>query len=146
MGGVIRKDRLLAAPVAAVWQKWSTEGGLNSFLGLSSRVEMVKGGPYEIYFRPDDDELSTKGAKLLAFVPQRMLAFEWRGGPYSQSMNALPLPTWCVVILIPISGTETKLEFYHLGFREGGDFAKGFESFSNLWEETLQSLEESLAK
>jgi uncharacterized protein YndB with AHSA1/START domain len=146
MGGVIRKDILLGAPVGVVWQKWTTEPGLNSFFGVSSRVELVKGGKYEIYFRPDDDGQSTKGARLLAFVPTRMLAFEWTGGPYSQSMNAVPLPTWCVVILIPISASETKLELYHLGFGDGGDFAKGFEFFSHAWDEVLKSLEESLTK
>jgi uncharacterized protein YndB with AHSA1/START domain len=146
MGTMIRKDILLAAPVSAVWRKWTTEEGLNSFFGLSSRVRMEKGAPYEIYFRPDDDSLSTKGATLLSFVPERMLSFEWTGGPYSQSMNARPLPTWCVVILIPISSTETKLEFYHLGFGDDGDFAKGFEFFLQAWDEVLKSLEESLTK
>jgi uncharacterized protein YndB with AHSA1/START domain len=146
MDGVIRKDILLAAPVAAVWQKWTTPAGLDTFFGVSSRVELVKGGANEIYFRENDDALSTKGAKLLAFVPQRMLAFEWTGGPYSQSMNAKPLPTWCVVILIPISGSETKLEFYHLGFGSDGDFPQGFEFFTHAWDEVLKNLEESLAK
>jgi uncharacterized protein YndB with AHSA1/START domain len=137
MSKMIQKAAVIAAPASEVWKLWTTAEGLASFFCHHAVVELEKGGKYEIYFHPTDEMRSTKGAKCLSFAPDKMLSFEWRGGPFSQSMNANPLPTW-VVLQFHSEGDQARVELVHVGFRDEGDFEKGFEYFTDAWGEVLE--------
>lgn len=48
----IDKEVVVAAPVAAVWNAWTTSAGIQSFFAPEARVELRVDGPFEIYINP----------------------------------------------------------------------------------------------
>ena len=53
---------------------------LASWFPVEADVDPVLGGKYELFWDPDDKENnSTKGCKVTAVEPGKMLAFEWKG-------------------------------------------------------------------
>ena len=47
---VIRAETIVDASRDEVWDAWTTEKGIKSFLGPACSIELRVDGPYEIYF------------------------------------------------------------------------------------------------
>jgi uncharacterized protein YndB with AHSA1/START domain len=62
------------APPADVWAALITAEGLAGWVAPESHVELRIGGPYELYFRPDEADRGMEGTTVLAFIPEEMLA------------------------------------------------------------------------
>lgn len=80
---VIRKEVTVGASLAEVWNTWTTEEGVTSFFGPQAHVEPVLGGPYEIYFDPNQPYglRGSEGCKVHSVVPMELFAFEWNAPP-----------------------------------------------------------------
>src|SRR5262249_3083885 len=67
----LRKEVVVAAPVADVWAAWTTNAGARTFFARGSNIELKRGGAYEILFFPDAPPGSrgAEGLHVLAFVP-----------------------------------------------------------------------------
>jgi uncharacterized protein YndB with AHSA1/START domain len=76
-------DTVVQATLGEVWEAWSTNGGVRSFLSPDSRIEITVGGPYELIFYPEapEGERGTEGCRLLSYLPEQMISFEWRPPP-----------------------------------------------------------------
>jgi hypothetical protein len=48
----LRADLTIEAPVADVWNAWTTEAGVTSFFAPGTKIEPRVDGLYEIYFDP----------------------------------------------------------------------------------------------
>src|SRR5438552_11623029 len=69
--------------LASVWDGWTTNAGAEKWFAPKSKIELKVGGPFEILFAPDQPE-GRRGAedlRILSFVPQEMLSFEWNAPP-----------------------------------------------------------------
>jgi uncharacterized protein YndB with AHSA1/START domain len=73
----IHAEVVVNAPQSEVWLAWATDEGARTFLAPKTNIDTRIGGPYEIFFNPADDRMSTKGMKVLSYVPGEMLSFEW---------------------------------------------------------------------
>lgn len=73
----LRLERIVNAPSSAVWEAWTTAGGLKSFLAPQANIERKIGGAFEVFFNPADERMSTKGCKLLSYLPEEMISFQW---------------------------------------------------------------------
>lgn len=79
----IVREATVPSSLARVWALWTTEAGLASWLS-PAKVDLRPGGAYEVYF----DEAAPagsrggEGVRVLAFLPERMLAFTWNAPPH----------------------------------------------------------------
>jgi uncharacterized protein YndB with AHSA1/START domain len=66
-----------------VWDAWTTEEGVKSFLAPACNVDVRVDGPYEIFFDPEAElgRRGAEGAKILALQPEKMLSITWNAPP-----------------------------------------------------------------
>ena len=128
----IRASRAVSATPEECWRLWTTEEGLRSFLGRDSNVSLEIGGPYEVYFRIDNarGRRGSEGCKVLSYLPERMLSFEWNAPPHFPLVRARRTR---VVVLFEPAPEGTVVELVHLGFGEGDEWAKAHEYFTLAW-------------
>lgn len=134
------KEVVVAAPPSEVFAAWTTSEGLLALLEVPSHVELRVGGPYELYFMPDtpDGPIGSNGCKVLAYVPDRMLAFSWNAPPKFPAERARH--TWVVVTLEPHEAGGTHVALSHLGFGEGGQWEEVQAYFDRAWGAVLGAL------
>ncbi len=155
-GRTIRLERTVACTPDRTFALWSTDEGVRTFFAPSSRIGRGAGEEYTILFKPVDDPQGlshgTKGARVLASVPGRFLAFEWitfagdaslgRNAPPlapPEVRNESPLPTWVEMDFLP-AGDGTRVAFRHYGFRDGELWTASQAWFARAWQGVLDQL------
>ena len=155
-GRTIRLEKTVACTPARTFALWSTDEGVRTFFAPGSRIGRGAGDEYTILFKPVDDPQGlshgTNGARILASVPGRFLAFEWitfagdaslgpNGPPLAAPhiRNELPLPTWVEIDFLP-SEQGTRVAFRHYGFRDGELWSASQTWFTRAWQGVLDQL------
>ncbi len=113
---VLEFEALVDAPRGDVFQAWTTDAGVRRFFAPDCRVELEIGGPYQIYFLPDNPE-GQRGAdtcRVLSYVPGEMLSFDWNAPMHFA--HARPRHTWVVIQFFDHGADQTRLRFRHFGF------------------------------
>ena len=130
---VLRAEVEVAAPVDSVWAAWTTEAGVRSFFAPGGRIEPKVDGAYEIWFMPDAPVGQRGGdfLRVLAFEPNRRLAFTWNAPP--SLPHARAQRTMVVVELEPAGDRRTRVRFTHQGWGEGKEWDAAFDYFANAW-------------
>ena len=134
----IVREVVVEAPLAEVWKAWSTSEGAEAFLAPKANIELTIGGAYEITFDPDDESQGTKGLKILSYVPEEMISFQWNAPP--DMPNVRKIPTWVTVQLSPADSAHVRVKLTHLGWKEGAEWDKAFLYFTRAWDIVMGSL------
>lgn len=155
-GRTIRLEKTVACTPDRTFAPWSTDEGVRTFFAPGSRIGRGAGEEYTILFKPVDDPQGlshgTKGARVLASVPGRFLAFEWitfagdaslgRNAPPlapPEVRNESPLPTWVEMDFLP-AGNGTRVAFRHYGVRDGELWTASQAWFARAWQGVLDQL------
>lgn len=141
----LRLERIVNAPSSAVWEAWATADGLKSFLAPQANVEPRIGGAYELFFNPADERMSTKGCKLLSYLPGEMISFQWSlpGDVFPELPKAA---TWVVVQLRPQEGGRTEVRVTQLGWGTGPIWDRAYTHMQTGWEMAVTMLEQRLER
>ncbi len=129
----IQTEIVVEASIEEVWDAWTTENGIKSFLAPACDINLSPGGKYEIYFNPDAPygEKGGEGLVILATDHLKMLSFTWNAPP------SLPLvrnqKTHVTVRFEPESEKLTRVSLNHDGWGSGGEWEKAFEYFEQAW-------------
>lgn len=118
----LRKSVVVDEILRDVRRFWTTSKGAETFFGPKARILFDIGGEYEILFDPDARP-GSRGAqdlKILSYVQQEMLSFEWRAPPeFSESRKE---KSRVVVQLDEIGRKKVRVTLSHLSWKEGGDW------------------------
>jgi uncharacterized protein YndB with AHSA1/START domain len=130
---ILRTEITLDAPQAEVWKAWTTEEGVKSFFAPGCHIEPHVDGAYEIFFNPaaEPGQRGGDGLRILAFEPERRLAFTWNAPPTNPYVRAQR--TMVVVELRPLGPKQTRLRFTHLGWGEGPEWDAAYAYFDTAW-------------
>lgn len=134
------KQVVVPAPVAAVWQSWTTKAGIESFFAPEAEVDARVDGAFHIHIDPLGAP-GMKGAdtmRFLALQPMKMLSFDWNAPPSLPEARALR--TFVVVRLFDIDGQSTRVTLHHTGWGEGGEWDKAYAYFDRAWGNVLANL------
>lgn len=117
----IEKTIELPVSVEQAWEFWTDNQALQTWLAPKANVKATLGGSFELFWDLEHpDQNSTLGCKILALVPNRLLAFEWRGPvEFSDLMNTEPFPTWVSVSFERKAEAVTLIHFRHSGWQKG---------------------------
>lgn len=130
-------SEVIPAPLAKVWEAWTTEEGARSFLAPECRLELTPGGAYEMYFNLDapEGEKGGEGCKILAVDPPFMLSFTWNAPPELPAIRCQY--THVVVRLSAINANETLIQLTHDGWGESQEWQQGIAYFQRAWGEVV---------
>jgi uncharacterized protein YndB with AHSA1/START domain/uncharacterized protein YciI len=141
----IIKDVTIPAPVADLWNAWTTVEGLRSFFSPHSRVELRPGGPIEILFvteRPYGLQ-GSEDCRILSYIPEKMLSFEWNAPPDFGPLR--DIRTLVVIFFESASPDETRLIFHQTGWGKSDDWDKVYDYFDRAWGYVLENLRRRFA-
>ncbi len=119
---------------------------LESWLTEEADVEAKLGGKYELFWNPVVREYdSTVGCRITAFVPDKLIAFEWKGPKqYSDFMNNVDPLTHVVVSFVPTGHTATEVHLVHSGWRCSSEWEEAREWFVKVWGGAFGELEKKV--
>jgi uncharacterized protein YndB with AHSA1/START domain len=135
----VRVETTVKAPVSEVWRVWTTSQGAQEFFAQKANILLAIGGPYEIQFDPKDERSGTKGLKILSYLPEEMISFQWNAPPEMPEVRNGG--TWVVVEMRPESADRTHVTVTHLGFKAGEEWDRAYVHFERGWGDLLKRLE-----
>jgi uncharacterized protein YndB with AHSA1/START domain len=138
----------LPGRLADVWDAWTTNAGAQKWFAPKTNIELRSGGPFEILFMPDNPpgQRGAEDLKILAYLPQEMLTFEWNAPP--QFARARAQRTWVVVRLTDAGDGFIRVRVSHAGFAERAaqhpdqkeEWEQVRDYFSKAWPRVLDHL------
>jgi uncharacterized protein YndB with AHSA1/START domain len=142
----LQKEVVVSAPVADVWKAWTTTEGLKTFFAPGAKVELVIGGPFEIYFNPaaPAGQRGADDCQVVAFEPMKRLAFTWNAPP--QFPKVRKLHTRVVLEFEPLGERETRVKFMQDGWGWGEEWDGAYNYFGKAWDYVLGNLKKRFAE
>lgn len=139
----IVKEGVVDAPVADVWYSWTTSEGITAFLARPSKIELERGGAFEIYFdeAAEYGSKGSEGCQIISFLPYEMLSFTWNAPPKYQFVRNHEYKTWVVVQLFPETDNKTRVKVSHIGWPAGGEWDLTYDYFESAWGYVLNALQ-----
>ena len=134
---VIRAETIVDASRDEVWDAWTTEKGIKSFLAPACSIELRVDGPYEIYFdlEVEPSRRGGEGVRILALEPKRMLSITWNAPPHLSEVRKQW--THVTVRFEKIQKGQTKVTLTHDGWGEGKEWDDAFTYFARAWVEVV---------
>jgi uncharacterized protein YndB with AHSA1/START domain len=139
----IDKEVVVAAPIEAVWQAWTTRAGIRTFFAPDAEIDARVGGAFHIHINPFA-EPGMKGAddmRYMALQPPTMLSFDWNAPPSLPEVRAQR--TFVVVRLAPVDAKSTRVSLHHTGWGTGGQWDDTYTYFDRAWGTVLGNLKKS---
>ena len=136
----IDKQVVVAAPIEAVWQAWTSKAGIESFFAPEAEVEPRVGGAFHIHIDPYAVP-GMKGAddmRFMALQPPTMLSFDWNAPP--SLPEARQQRTFVLVRLAAVDGGSTRVSLHHTGWGDGGEWDKTYAYLDKAWGFVLGNL------
>jgi uncharacterized protein YndB with AHSA1/START domain len=121
------------APIADVWEAWTTERGIKTFFAPDGRVDLRPDGAYEILFNPaaPPGHRGGEGLRVMAVQPMTMLSFTWSAPP---SLPEVREQRTHVTVRLSAEGPEsTRVSIHHDGWGAGGEWDAAFRYFERAW-------------
>ena len=120
----IDKSVFIPAPLAKVWDAWTTEEGLK-FFAPACNIDIRPDGPYEIFFMPEAEPgmRGADGMRVLAVEHHKMLSFSWNAPP---SLPEVRGQRTVVILRFSEAPGGTQLTLAHLGWGSGGQWPDTF--------------------
>jgi uncharacterized protein YndB with AHSA1/START domain len=138
---VIHKEALVRAPVAEVWNAWTTSAGVESFFAPEAVVDAKPDGAFDLHFNPYAPP-GLKGAdnmRFLALQKERLVSFTWNAPPHLP--DARLQRTVVIIRMEPAGERETRLRLTHAGWGDGGEWDKAYDYFDGAWGRVLANLQ-----
>ncbi len=142
----IKKEVIISENINKIWDKWSSNVGLESFFAPKANIVLESGGPFEIYFFPDNP-VGFRGAedtKVIAFENEKMISFTWNAPPNFPEIRKQK--TLVIVRLNQEGSNKTKVSLEHIGWGSSPEWIGAVNYFNKAWETILGRLKYSVEK
>lgn len=136
----IDKEVVVAAPIEAVWQAWTSKSGIESFFAPEAEVEPRVGGAFHIHINPYAPA-GSKGAddmRYMALQKPAMVTFDWNAPPSLPEVRAQR--TFVIVRLAQLDPNTTRVRLHHVGWGDGGQWDRAYAYFDSAWGNVLGNL------
>ncbi len=111
-------ESVVSAPVDTVWEAWTTNEGLRSWLAPHAEVDLRVNGLMRANYNAAGalGDLQTVEREILSFEPNRMISFRVvvvpEGFPFAKTIRRV----WTVIYFEPLALERTRLRVVSLGF------------------------------
>lgn len=130
---VLRHEGIVDAPVAKVWEAFTTTEGVISWMVPKAVVDFGIGGTLESSYSLDAEIPSPDNIKheFLAYLPNEMIAMRViqcpPGTPHKEILEEL----WAVITFEPVGDDQTRVAIAGVGYREG----EGYDAVYNFFDQ-----------
>ena len=139
---VIHVTAALRVPPERAFAHFTSNPLLERWLAAEANVEGRVGGPYELFWRPDDRENdSTIGCRVTAIAPGQLLAFQWRSPRQFKDLANAADPLTHVVVTVAAEGAGSRVHLVHSGWRSGPEWAEARQWQERAWRMAFGALE-----
>ena len=135
-------EGIVNAPVDAVWNAFTTQQGLESWMVAKTEIDLKAGGSWRTSYSKEStlDDDAAIHHMILAYDPGRMFSFRTvkfpKGFPFP---NAI-LKTWNVVYFEPVGDGQTKVTARMLGYTDEDESRRMRAFFEQGNRETMNNL------
>lgn len=135
----IHIETIINAPVPEVWEVWTTQKGLESFLAPECRIDLRIDGTLDIYFYPEapEGQRGAEGLRILSVQPNKMYSFSWINPPdFPEIRNQR---THVILKFFPKGkqNSKTRLVLIHDGWGDGEIWDQAYQYFVKAWRDTV---------
>ncbi len=139
---------IVKAPPAQVWDAWTTDAGLRSWLApladIDLRVDGLMRTNYNVKATLGDG--GTIENRILSFEPQRMLSIKVQKAPQGFPFPNAVKSMWTVVYFQPTADGSTEVRAVGLGFSEEAESSRMREFFQKGNDYTIEQLRKRFAQ
>lgn len=142
----VRKEMLLRASLADVWNAWTTTAGCITFFAPGANVELRKDGAYEIYFVPSapKGKRGSEGCTVLSFEPMKTLAFTWNAPPQFTALRKKR--TRVELTFEAVDDEHVNVVLLQTGWGKGADWDRLRGYFERAWDQVMNNLQYRFTK
>ncbi len=143
---MVRKEITVKGTRENAWQLWSTTDGLRSWFTPNSTIELKVGGKFEILFSMEAPEgyRGSEGCRVLSFLPNEMLSFEWNAPPTLGDMR--DLHHFVVVQFDQVTTDSVRVRLSEYGFGAGEGWDQVYQYFDRAWGMVMGEFEKRMLK
>src|SRR5688572_32651172 len=128
-------EAVIDAPVAVVWEAFTTKGGMESWMAASADIQLAVGGRWRTSHQKnaDLDGDTAIHQEILSLDPQRMFSFRTVKSPKNFPFAGTIGDTWTVIYFEALTADRTKVTVRMLGYTDTPDAQKmrAFFEFGN---------------
>lgn len=140
---ILRTEAVINATPEELWKAYTTKEGLETWMVPLAEVDLRIGGTIRTNY---DAAAGPRGPGsivyyILAYEPNRMIATKFLA-PGNDSMTKVSEATWTVTTLEPVSPTRTRVTTVMIGWGDGPDWDKPYETFRRSNEQAMQQLQQ----
>lgn len=120
---------------------WTTRDGLNKFFGEDSKIELVKNGPFEIYFSMSFEEgmRGSEGCKIIDFKENNYLKFTWNVPPSFKDQRTANYHSIVTINFREIKDNKTELKLINEYNEDIDKLDEIINYFDKAWDYVLSS-------
>jgi uncharacterized protein YndB with AHSA1/START domain len=142
MSKIIQQSVSLNCNAVAAFQEFTKAERLVRWLARDAEVEPELGGKYELFWDTEErDRNSTRGCRITAIEPPRLLAFDWKGPEqFRHFMNVAQPLTHVAIFFLPVSATTTEAHLLHTGWGDTPAWDEARQWFERAWSGAFAAL------
>ena len=144
---VLEYEVIINAPLAEVWDAFTTKNGIESWMVPVAEIDLRIGGTLKTSYDPDGaiGDANTIVHSILSYEPNRMISMQIIGCPSDFEYADLITQTWSVIDFEEVHSTRTRVRIASLGYGEGArwDEMQAFFEKGNAW--TFEQLKKKFA-
>ena len=138
----LHKEVVVPVGPDRAWKAWTSATELERWFAHKARMELRRGGPFEILFSEDPPvgKRGSEGCVVLSYLPNEMLSFTWNFPPSLPELRDGNAETFVVVGFHPLEAGRTRVSIDALGWGSGPVWDRGYDYFDNAWGQVLAGL------
>jgi len=148
MENIILTNVEIECDISTVFDLFTVNELLESWLTEKAEVEPKVGGKYELFWEPENREKnSTIGCKITGIERNKFLSFDWKGPVDFQSFMNVADPLTHVIVFFSHKDKDpdkTLIHLFHTGWRKDAEWQKARNYFENAWSNALQGLKDKI--
>src|SRR5262245_54913203 len=136
-------EAVVNASLGDVWKMFTTKEGVESWMVAKTDIDLRAGGMWRTSYSKDSnmDDDSAIHQMILAYDPQRMLAFHTIKPPKNFPFPAAIARTWTVVYFETVGDSRTRVTTRMLGFGDDEESQRMRKFFEAGNRKTLEALQ-----
>lgn len=147
---IIHVSAELSCSIDSAYAYFTENTLLERWLAVKADVEMKVGGKYELFWSPEDPDLtnnSTYGCKVLSMDKPYYFSIEWKGNKdHKAFMNNVRPLTNVTVVFNKINANKTRVTLLHTGWQTDKDWDSAYQFFEKAWAGAFSKLEMQVNK